>query len=173
MARVLLVLPRRQFSDRAYEAVRETLESERVHLVQATRNAEAAVSAGGRQITPDASLRDLDGVTFDAIALLGGTGAVELWHDADVLRLLRQAQGSARAVGAMDTAVISLANAGLLNRRRATAPTAGRRLVTIKGGTILDEEVVVDGPVVTARSEQAARHFANALLGLLPQAQAA
>ncbi|MBC7544812.1 MAG: DJ-1/PfpI family protein [Candidatus Sericytochromatia bacterium] len=173
MARVLLVLPGNQFNDRAYAAVRETLESEGVRLVTTTRSGQAATAAQGTVIAADRKLADVDGATYDAVVLFGGVGAPTLWHDHDAIRVLKQAAGHAKAIGAMDSAVVVLANAGLLMRRRATAPMAGRRLVTVKGGTVLDEEVVVDGPIVTARSESAARHFANALLGLLPQPQAA
>jgi protease I len=173
MARVLLILPATQFSERAYQAVRETLEADGVRLQTASRGGGTVTGAQGTAIPVDRKLAEVDGGMFDAIVILGGIGAPSLWHDQDAIRVLKQAAGHAKAVGAMDAAVITLANAGLLQRRRATAPTAGRRLVTVKGGTILDEEVVVDGPIVTARSEQAARHFANALVGLLPQVQAA
>lgn len=173
MARVLLILPDTQYSDRAYQAVRETLETEGVALVTASRSGGPTTSAQGTSASVGARLADLDGGAFDAIIIFGGVGAPSLWHDQDAIRLLKQASGHAKAVGAMDAAVVTLANAGLLQRRRATAPTAGRRLVTVKGGTVLDEEVVVDGPIVTSRSEAAARHFANAVVGLLPQVQAA
>jgi protease I len=173
MARVLLILPATQFSDRAYQAVRETLEGEGAKLLTASRSGGPVTSAQGTSVPVNAKLADLDGTTVDAIIIFGGVGAPSLWHDQDAIRILKQASGHAKAVGAMDAAVVTLANAGLLQRRRATAPTAGRRLVTVKGGTILDEEVVVDGPIVTARSETAARHFANAVIGLLPQVQAA
>lgn len=173
MARVLLILPATQVGDRAYQAVHETLEGEGVHLVTASRSGEPVTSAQGTGLPVGARLADLDGGDFDAIVICGGIGAPSLWHDQDAIRILKQASGHAKAVGAMDAAVITLANAGLLQRRRATAPAAGRRLVTVKGGTVLDEEVVVDGPIVTARSEAAARHFANAVVGLLPQVQAA
>jgi protease I len=173
MARVLLILPAVQFSESALQAVRETLESEGVRLLTASRSGEPVIGAQGAAVPVDRRLADVDGTGFDAIIIFGGVGASSLWHDQDAIRILKQSVGHAKAVGAMDAAVMTLANAGLLQRRRATAPTAGRRLITVKGGTVLDEEVVVDGPMVTARTEAAARHFANAVVGLLPQVQAA
>jgi protease I len=97
---------------------------------------------------------------------VGGVGAPEyLWSHAGLHALLRDAYAHRRPIGAICLSGAVLANAGLLEGRRATVYRTDRSLAAFRAGgaTYVNEPVVTDGPIVTAHGPAAARAFAAAL----------
>ena len=120
----------------------------------------------GVQILPDTVLDAVLGDDFDMIALPGGMpGAATLRGDPRILKLVRDMSAAGRHVAAICAAPMVLAEAGVLEHRRATSypgfldefPAVERR----------DEAVVCDGPVLTSRGPGTAMDFALALVETL------
>jgi 4-methyl-5(b-hydroxyethyl)-thiazole monophosphate biosynthesis len=126
------------------------------------------VGARGIPMQPDAVLDDVLDRDFAMIALPGGMpGAENLKNDARIQSLLKKMAGSGKYTAAICAAPIALAQAGLLDGKRATSYPGFIEKMNIPGGRFTSESVVVDGKVVTSRGPGTAMDFALELVQLL------
>ena len=138
----------------------------------------------GYALAPDATFDDVGDHVTELVVPGGELDPV--WSDAATHVALVHLAARARVVGAVCNGVPLLARAGLLAGRQVThtcvpryapRPTWDALLDAVEpallGTTFVDEDVVVDGPFVTAKPWAAVR-FARALVrGLVPDADAA
>jgi 4-methyl-5(b-hydroxyethyl)-thiazole monophosphate biosynthesis len=153
-------------------------EIEAVCIIDVLRRAGAEVtvaSVDGLQITASRGVRivadrliaDCAGQRFDLIAIPGGMPGAQRLRDSPALaQLLKDQQGAGRLIGAICAApAVVLAHHGLLEGLRATAHPAFCQHLPDSGAA--DNQVVIDGGVVTSRGPGTAIAFALALVRLL------
>ncbi|MDD5388724.1 MAG: DJ-1/PfpI family protein [Gallionellaceae bacterium] len=122
----------------------------------------------GVRVQPDATLDEVMARDFDMIALPGGMpGAEHLKNDARVQTLLRRLGGAGKYTAAICAAPIALAQAGLLDGKRATSYPGFVEKLGLPNTTCLNDPVVVDGKVATSRGPGTAMDFALTLIELL------
>jgi len=126
-------------------------------------------AAYGSTFVPHCAVAGIDDL-FDIVVIPGGgRNASTLAGDEDVVRLVRAHAEDDRFVAAICAspgAVLAQA-AGLLKDRRATGdPTFNDRL-TAGGATVTNEEVTVDGKIITAMGPGAAIEFGLTIIRLL------
>ena len=116
----------------------------------------------------DLPVADADPAIFDALVLPGGVA------NPDALRLNKDAVGFVRAfvesgkpVAAICHAAWSLVEAGVLQGRTLTSWPSLQTDVRNAGGTWVDEEVVVDGNLITSRKPDDLKAFNSKLLEAL------
>ena len=124
--------------------------------------------ARGTRMQPDATLDAVLDQAFDMIALPGGMpGAENLKRDARVQALLKKMAAAGKYTAAICAAPIALAEAGLLNGKKATSYPGFLDKLNLPATTCLNDAVVVDGRVVTSRGPGTALDFALELIALL------
>jgi 4-methyl-5(b-hydroxyethyl)-thiazole monophosphate biosynthesis len=124
--------------------------------------------ARGMRVQPDADLDAVMDRDFDMIALPGGMpGSENLKNDARILALLKRLTVAGKYTTAICAAPIALAEAGLLDGRRATSYPGFVDKMKLPGTTYVAEPVVVDGKVATSRGPGTAMDFALTLVELL------
>lgn len=102
----------------------------------------------------------------DMIVLPGGIPGATNLRDSDLLmEVLKKMNRVGKYVCAMCAAPIALERAGVLDGKRFTAYVGYDQ--KINTGTFLEDEVVIDGNVVTSRGPATAYGFAYKLAGLL------
>lgn len=115
---------------------------------------------GGREITgshgikvlTDAAVEDVDPREMDALLLPGGgKGTENLEASPIVQRLIDEAAGAGKLIGAICAAPSILAHKGLLRGRRATAFPQFQKDLTEGGAALSEEFVCRDGNFITAR----------------------
>lgn len=122
----------------------------------------------GMRVAPDATLDEVLERPFDMIALPGGLpGAEHLKNDARIQALLKRMAAAGKYTSAICAAPMALAQAGLLDGRRATSYPGSLDGVKLRDTTYLNDAVVVDGHVVTSRGPGTAMDFALTLVELL------
>jgi 4-methyl-5(b-hydroxyethyl)-thiazole monophosphate biosynthesis len=122
----------------------------------------------GVRVQPDATLDEVMARDFDMIALPGGMpGAEHLKNDARVQAVLRRLGRTGKYTAAICAAPIALAQAGLLDGKRATSYPGFVEQLGLPNTTCLDDPVVVDGKVATSRGPGTAMDFALTLIELL------
>ena len=120
-------------------------------------------SARHVKVIPDTAIDAIRADNFDMLVLPGGQpGADNLNADTRVKDLIREFYDKGKLTGAICAAPYVLANAGILEGRRATSyPTYKDRL---KNAIYQDENVVMDGQVLTSRGPGTALHFGIAIV---------
>ncbi len=124
--------------------------------------------ARGMRVQPDATLSEILDQDFDMMALPGGLpGAEHLKNDSRVQALLQRHAQAGKWTAAICAAPMALAQAGLLEGRKATAYPGVLERLAVAGMTRIGDPVVVDGRVVTSRGPGTAMDFALALVEIL------
>jgi protease I len=122
----------------------------------------------GVEVPVDLTFDQADPATFDALVLPGGT------LNADKLRTNEQAQAFVKHFFTTNKPVASICHGpwilieiGVVSGRTLTSTSRIRTDLLNAGATWIDEEVVVDGNLITSRSPQDVPAFNAALVGAL------
>lgn len=132
-----------------------------------------AVAVTGRQgslLKPDAVIRKAKAAALDAIIIPGGESISRLTSDERVLTLLLEMQSLKRPIGATCNASAILAAAGLVAGMRVTGDNRIKAELEDAGAVYLNQGVVVDHNMVTARAAEDISHFVDAVSFLLEPA---
>lgn len=139
-----------------------------IEAVTAGLHAGVVRGARGMQLQPDATLDAVLERDFDMVVLPGGMpGAENLTNDARVQALLRRMADAGKYTAAICAAPMALAQAGLLDGRRATSYPGFVERMPIPGLRYSTDPVVIDDKVVTSRGPGTAMDFALQLVELL------
>lgn len=122
----------------------------------------------GTVLVPDTTLDAVLDRPFDMIVLPGGLpGADHLNEDPRIHRLLRDMHDAGRYTAAICAAPRVLANAGLLQGRRATSYPGVLYENLVEGLEYSTDPVVRDDRIITSRGPGSAMDFALALIEIL------
>ena len=124
------------------------------HLVMHDRHPEwdITVESPGYRLASDVAFRDVRPEEYVGLVLSGGRAPEYLRYDADLMRLTRHFCEQGKPVACVCHGIEILAAAGVLEGKHVTTVAKCRYDVEFSGGTYLDESVVVDGNLVTART---------------------
>jgi protease I len=121
----------------------------------------------------DVPVTQADAADFDGLVLPGGVANPDaLRTDADAMAFVRGFFEAGKPVAAICHAAWSLVEAGVVSGRRLTSWPSLQTDIRNAGGTWVDEEVVVDGNLVTSRNPDDLPAFNAALTEQLAQAPA-
>lgn len=123
----------------------------------------------GYPIRAEAAASEADSAEFAAVVVPGGWAPDRLRQDAGVLRLVREAFEGRRVVAAICHGGWVLASAGILRGRRVTSYQAIKDDMTHAGATWVDQEVVRDGRLITARKPDDLPAFCREILKALKE----
>lgn len=167
MSEILMVIAPDQFRDEELFVTKRTLESQgHKTLVVSTKTGEIqGVKGGAYQVETLVSQIRAD--DFDALVFVGGGGAKVYFEDEAIWSLAQDMSKAGRVVAAICIAPVILANAGLLEDKKATVFPSGADQLRDKGALVQDLPVVVDGRLVTGNGPDAAEAFARAIDRLL------
>jgi len=166
MANVLLVIAPRGFRDEEALVPKARLEAAGHRVTVASSRTGPCRGSLGAWLQAEVSLAETRGDRFDAVVFAGGEGT--LLEDASARRVAREAWIAHRPLGALCAAVSILAEAGLLEGRRATGWPGRHAHLRQRGAVLCDEGVVTDPEgIVTAAGPAWAEAFAEAMLRLL------
>jgi protease I len=161
------VVAHRGFRDEELLEPKAALEAAGVRVTICSSALGEAHGMLGALVSPERLYSAIKLEDADALVFVGGEGATEYWDDRTAQRLAREAVAKQKVLGAICFAGSLLANAGVLEGRRATAFPSRAAHLRAKGALFVGEPVVRDGRVVTADGPASARAFGNALVEAL------
>lgn len=165
--KILFILPPHNFRDEEYQKPRAIFENAGARVIVASSALAPAEGMFGTCVTPDISIKEVKAEDVDAILLVGGVGSNKFWHNETVHGLVREFNKKGKVVSAICLAPVTLANAGLLEGKRATAYPSADNFLKWKGAVYTGIPVEVDGNIVTANGPEAAEEFAQAVAKLM------
>jgi len=121
-----------------------------------------------KSITPDLTLDEVDVEAFDALVLPGGlVNPDKMRMQPRAVAIVAGIAARGKTVAAICHAPWLLVEADLLRGRRATGWYSLRKDLQNAGATVVDEAVVVDGPLITSRMPDDIPAFNAALIEAL------
>ncbi len=105
----------------------------------------------GYPVVADKSLDEVGATDFDAVIVPGGWAPDTLRQDEWVLKLVREMDQAGKVVAAICHAGWVLCSADIVHGRKATCFKAIKDDLIHAGAKYVDEEVVVDGNLITSR----------------------
>ena len=167
LGKVLMVVAPRNFRDEEYQKPRQVLEAAGWQIEVASKGVNEATGMLGAKVKIDKDISQVNVDDYQGVVFVGGTGAAVYFEDQTALALAKTAFEKGKVVGAICIAPSILANAGILQGKRATAFSSEQGNLTEKGAQYTGEPVGVDGKIVTANGPGAAEEFGKKLVNKL------
>ena len=122
----------------------------------------------GESVTVDADLGDVSASDFDALMLPGGQMNPDILRmDKRAIDLIAAFNEAAKPIAAICHAPWLLAEADIIDGRSVTSWPSLRTDLENAGANVLDEQVVVDGNLITSRKPEDIPAFNEALIAML------
>ena len=168
MARIAFVLAD-DFEDSEFKEPYERLRAEGHELTVVGRTAGKTVSGkkGKEDFTVEAAPDSVSPADFDALVIPGGYSPDKLRMDEGVVTFVKGFFGSDKPVAAICHAGSLLVEADVLEGRTVTSWPSVRTDMVNAGAEWVDEEVVVDGNLITSRKPDDLPAFCEAILDRL------
>jgi protease I len=156
--KVLMVIAPVDFRDEEYFETRKILEDVGNKITVVNSTGQPSKSMFGKVVKPDKTFYDINPKDFDAIIFVGGSGTAVYFSNQQALNLAKEFSDSGKIVAAICMAPSILANAGILNGKKATAfPSEKDNINAV--GTYTGKLVEQDGKIITGNGPQAAKEF--------------
>jgi len=154
-----MIIAPRNFRDEELFHTKEELESSGISVTIASTTTDTATGMLGGTAKPDMTINDVNVDDYDAIVFVGGTGSSIYFNNPKAHEIARSAIEKGKLVGAICIAPSTLANAGLLNGKKATSYPSEENNLISKGADYTGNPVEKDGNIITATGPSAAREF--------------
>jgi len=169
---IAMVTAFRDFRDIEYFIPRDVLAGAGAKIVTVSSQKGIAIGADGGEATVDLRVSEFKVEDFDAVVFIGGPGMAKKLDDEGFQKIARDTIKADKVLGAICISPALLANAGVLEGKKATVWSAPLQKEAIKilqenGAIYEDKTVVVDGKIVTGNGPEAAKEFAQALIEVL------
>lgn len=152
-----VALPWNRFRERGHE----------VEILSPDRPCEIEGRVHETHVRPDQSLEEAAGESFDALLLPGGPHPERMRESEEAIGFVRRFVATGRPVAAIEEGIELLRVAGVLEGVQVTSPPAFRHHLQNAGACWVNRDLVVDGPIVTARDRSQLQAFCVALEALL------
>jgi protease I len=129
--------------------------------------AKSYASKHGYPVSVDVQADQVKAVEFDAVIVPGGYAPDMMRRHSAMVALVREAAQQGKVVAAICHAGWMLVSAGILKGKRATSFFSIKDDLVAAGATWVDEEVVVDGTLITSRKPDDLPAFCRAIVGAL------
>ena len=167
-----MVIAFRDFRDIEYFIPKDILEGAGAKIVPVSSKKGTAIGADGGDVQIDMTPEEFRAEDFDATVFIGGPGMGGNLDNDGFQKMAKETVNAGKVLGAICIAPALLAKAGVLQRKKATVWSnplnkSAIKILTAGGANYQDEDVVVDGKIVTANGPRAAKEFAESLIKVL------
>jgi protease I len=163
----VVYLPQQLFNEQEFDPVLGRFARAGVRTLIVSADSGVAVSMSQLIVSLDLALRDVDVADFAGLVLIGGSGAALHWDDSLLQARCREFAASGKIVAAIGIAPVTLARAGVLKGKKATAFSDRATVEWLRkaGARFSFAGVVVDRNIITAASLEQAHAFGQAVAG--------
>ena len=170
--KIALIIVFKGFMDEEYFIPLQNFNDAGFEVVTVSTSLGTALGFYGGEANVNILMEDLNVEEFDAVVFVGGNGTVKHLDDPDFHNIAKETVKNGKLLGAICFAPAILAKAGVLAGKKATVWSSNTDRRTIKilkegGAEYADEDVVVDGNIITANGPQSAEKFAKEIVNKL------
>jgi protease I len=164
---ILMIISPKNFQDFEYNTPKSIFEKENYNIITASSGVDVALGAFGFKQEIDLDISDVEVKNYDAIIFIGGGGAVQYQNNEIAQNICKEAIKQKKLLCAICIAPTILAKAGVLNEINATVWNGNgepAKFLEKFGAKFTDEEVTIDGNIITANGPPAAEKFAKVII---------
>ena len=161
--KAVLIIAKEIFRDEELFDTQKALEANHIKTTVASSQLGNCTGKLGAVANAIMLLEEILADEFDAIVFVGGAGAMEYYDSKAALDLARDAMGKDKVVAAICIAPRILANAGLLEGKRATCFESEAEAIKKLGADFTGADVEQDGKIITGNGPHAATEFGEAI----------
>jgi len=165
--KILMVIAKSKYRDEEYLEPRKVLEDAGAVITVASSSLNPSEGMLGLTVKPDVLIGNVKEEDFDGIVFVGGGGAAEYFDNPVAHKLARSFFEHGKLTSAICIAPATLANAGVLKGKKATAFPSSEAALRTHEAIFMKQDVVSDGTIVTAVGPQAAKRFGEKLVEVL------
>lgn len=166
--KILMVIAHEEYQDEEYNIPRQIFENAGFEVKVASSVKRECRGKFGGTAKSDMTLEEVEISGFDAIVFIGGHGAMEYSENHLAHKIAREFYNSGKITAAICRAPDILANAGILENKKATSFPKYHNVLKEKGAIVKKEELVVqDGLIITACGPEAAEKFGHKIVDAL------
>jgi protease I len=169
--KIALIVASQGYQPVEYSVPKHIIEAAGISVVTVSDQAGTALAKDNSSTAVDMLLNDVSIADYDGIVIVGGPGAMDHLNTPLMHTLITAAVKSRKVVGAICVSTRILAQAGILDGKKATGWNGDEALEGIYkecGAKFTPKDVVVDAQIVTATGPKAAQEFGEEILKLLP-----
>jgi len=160
---VVMIIASRDFRDEELQEPMSVLEARGAQVTIACSVLGEVTGAKGMKVTPDILVDQVNVEDYHAVIFVGGPGATEYWDDPKAHSIAKETVAAGKVLGAICIAPVTLANAGVLDGKRATVFSSEKGKLEATGVTYTGADVEVDGKIITGNGPNAATKFGEAI----------
>jgi len=162
--KILMIIASHDFRDEELFKPRDLFLERGMKVILASSSLKTSRGMLGGTVQPDILVKEVKVEEFEAIIFVGGMGSSEYWEDPVAREIVKKAVALNKIVGAICIAPVTLANAGILEGKKATVFSSEISKLKEKGAIYTGKNVEVDGNIITANGPQAAEEFGKAII---------
>jgi len=162
--KILMVVAPNNFRDEELFDTKKELENAGFEVVITSDGVKESTGMLGGKTRIDLDMKKVNARDFVAIVFVGGSGARHYFDNQTALDLAREFYKENKIVAAICIAPLILANAGLLQGKKATVWKGSTEDLIKKGVEYVDENVVVSDNIITANGPQSAHEFGRVIV---------
>lgn len=164
---VLMVIAPKNFRDEELFDTKEVLESKGIRVIIASKGVSEAKGVLGKNANVDMDIADVKASDYNAVVFVGGPGANVYFDDETALSIAKDSYEQGKVIGAICIAPSILANAGILDGKKATSFSSEKANLESNGAIYTGNSVTVDGNIITADGPRAAKEFGEEIANAL------
>ncbi len=138
-------------------------------IVVGSGNSKQHKSKLGYPVDVDAFAADLKGDQCDALIIPGGYAPDMMRRSPDMIRLVKEAHDAGKVVASICHGGWMLTSADVVRGRTVTSFFAIKDDLVHAGATFVDEEVTIDGNLITSRTPQDLPAFMKAIIAAMSE----
>jgi len=170
--KIVIIIAFRDFRDAEYFIPKEILETAGAEVKTASNKIGTAIGADGGDTEVDLLVSEINIANFSAVVFIGGPGCLEVLDNEESYRIAKETVSQNKVLAAICISPTILAKAGVLKGKKATvwsSPLDGGpvRILKENGAIYEDEDVVVDGKIITGNGPGAAEEFGKTIVEVL------
>jgi protease I len=165
---VLLIIPAQNFNEAEYLIITNALDKALLKIFIASDSQSLCTGSGGMKVKSDVQFCNIHERNFDGLILVGGTGMRNYWNNSAVQLVAKKFHLNKMTIGAVCSAPVILAKAGILSEIATCHPDDKTELLKC-GIEYCDAPVVSDKNIITARDPSSTPEFMKEFLHQLSE----
>jgi protease I len=167
MKKAVMIIAQEGFRDEELLVPKEILETGGVEVNIASQHKGEAKGKLGAKVNADISYKDINVEDYGAIVLVGGPGCKIYFEDADIHKILKEADAKGKVIAAICSSAATLAFCGILKGKKATSFPLEAGILKQKGAIYTGKPLERDGEIITANGPGVAETFGKEILHAL------